>query len=401
MKKIIHFSKAYIPCAILSVVIIALGIVSVFTRGINFGIDFKPGLIQEVRIVPPVISMTYEGAANVSVETSTSGVTFVITGTAVENDTINFYYGQYPTVEQMVAAINTIDGVTAKALVAGSESAIGMFTNSEVSSVLSKTAFSLFRAAENEIANVDQVRDALSGLSDISVKVSGTGSDVSFQIRAGDDGTDKEIRNLRKTQIYKALSDKFGSENIAVIKTDFIGSTFSKGLVSGSIILVALTLALICLYAAIRFKWDLAIAAVLAIIHDALIMVSFVTFTQMEFSSITIAAILTIIGYSINDTVVVLDRIRENIKICGLKSFKEIWDLSQSEMLSRTIITTVTTLLAVVSLYVFTTGSMKDFALLLFIGMISGVYSTIYIAGAFSSLTRRNRNPSDEIKQTV
>ena len=160
-------------------------------------------------------------------------------------------------------------------------------------------------------------------------------------------------------------------------------------------------MALICVYATIRFKWDLALAAVLAIIHDALIMVAFVTFTQMEFSSITVAAILTIIGYSINDTVVVLDRIRENIKICNLKSFKDIWDLSQSEMISRTIITTVTTLLAVLSLYIFTTGSMKDFALVLAVGMISGVYSTIYIAGSFACLCRRNWKPSDEVKQTV
>ena len=400
MKKIIHFSKAYIPCVILSCAIIALGIVSVFTRGINYGIDFKPGLIQEVRIVPPVISLTYEGAANVSVETASSGVTLVVTGSS-ENDTFHFYYGQNQTIDAMVASLNSVDGVKATALVSGSESAIGMFTNSEVSAVLSKTPFSLYRASETPLATVDQVRDSLSGLTDISVKVTGTGSDVAFQIRAGDDGKDKEIRNTRKTQVYNALAGRFGKENIAVVKTDFIGSSFSQKLVLGSIVLVLATLGLICLYATIRFKWDLAIAAVLAIIHDALIMVSFVAFTQMEFSSITVAAILTIIGYSINDTVVVLDRIRENIKVSGLKSFKEIWDLSQSEMLSRTIITTVTTLLAVLSLFIFTTGSMKDFALALMVGMISGVYSTIYIAGSFACLCRRNWKPSDEVKQTV
>ena len=400
MKKIIHFSKAYIPCVILSCAIIVLGIVSVFTRGINYGIDFKPGLIQEVRIVPPVISLTYEGAANVTVETASSGVTLVVTGSS-ENDTIHFYYGQNPTIDAMVSSLNSVDGVKATALVSGSESAIGMFTNSEVSAVLSNTPFSLFRASEKPLATVDQVRDSLSGISDISVKETGTGSDVAFQIRAGDDGKDKEIRNTRKTQVYNALAGRFGKENIAVVKTDFIGSSFSQKLVLGSIVLVLATLGLICLYASIRFKWDLAIAAVLAIIHDALIMVSFVTFTQMEFSSITVAAILTIIGYSINDTVVVLDRIRENIKVSGIKSFKEIWDLSQSEMLSRTIITTVTTLLAVLSLFIFTTGSMKDFALALMVGMISGVYSTIYIAGSFACLCRRNWKPSDEVKQTV
>lgn len=400
MKKIIHFSKAYIPCVILSCVVIILGIISVFTRGINYGIDFKPGLIQEVRIVPPAINLTYGGSASVSVETNSSGVTLVITG-STENDTIPFYYGQNPTINEMVAALNSVDGVTAEALISGSESSAGMFANSEVSSILSKTPLSLYKASAEPLATVDQVRDALNGLTGISVKETGTGSDIAFQIRAGDDGKDKEVRNTRRNQIYNALSDKFGKENIAIVKTDFIGSNFSKKLVFGSVVLVIATLGLICFYASVRFKWDLAIAAVLAIIHDALIMVSFVAFTQMEFSSITVAAILTIIGYSINDTVVVLDRIRENIRISNLKSFKEIWDLSQSEMISRTIITTVTTLLAVMSLYIFTSGSMKDFALALAVGMISGVYSTIYIAGSFACLCRRNWKPSDEIKETA
>ena len=109
---------------------------------------------------------------------------------------------------------------------------------------------------------------------------------------------------------------------------------------------------------------------------------------------------MTIIGYSINDTVVVLDRVRENIKLLKVKNIKELLDISQSEMLSRTIITTVTTMLATVSLFVFTTGSMKNFALALIVGMLSGVYSTIYIAGAFIALARRNWKPSAEEKKS-
>ena len=171
-------------------------------------------------------------------------------------------------------------------------------------------------------------------------------------------------------------------------------------MVTSSAILVILTLALIWVYATIRFKWDFALGAILAIIHDALIMVTFIAWTQMEFDSLTVAAILTIIGYSINDTVVVLDRVRENIKLLKVKNIKELLDISQSEMLSRTVITTVTTMLATVSLFVFTTGSMKNFALALIVGMLSGVYSTIYIAGAFIALARRNWKPSAEEKKS-
>ena len=275
-----------------------------------------------------------------------------------------------------------------------------MFTNSELSSVLSSKPYNLYQEAES-LASVDEVRSVLAGVSDMSVKATGSGNQLSFQIRTGDNGNDPEMRNLRKQQILNILGENFGAENVSVLKTDYIGSNFSKTLVKGSILLVLATLILIWIYATIRFKWDLALGAVLAIIHDGLIMVAFVAFTQMEFSAITIAAILTIIGYSINDTIVVLDRVRENIKVTNIRSFKELWDYSQSSMFTRTIITTVTTLLAVVSLYIFTTGSMKDFALALIVGLLSGVYSTIYIAGAFSVACRKNWKPEDEVKQQV
>jgi len=188
---------------------------------------------------------------------------------------------------------------------------------------------------------------------------------------------------------------------IAVIKTDFIGSQFSSSLVLQSIILVAATLLLIWLYSTIRFRWDFALGAVLAITHDALIMIAFIAWTGLEMNSTMIAAILTIIGYSINDTIVVLDRVRENMKTVKVTKFTELLNLSQTEILGRTVITTVTTLLAVFALYIFTSGSMKEFALALIVGMISGVYSTIMIASAFIALVRRNWKPSDEEKKSA
>jgi preprotein translocase subunit SecF len=125
---------------------------------------------------------------------------------------------------------------------------------------------------------------------------------------------------------------------------------------------------------------------VLAILHDGLIIVAFVVWTRMEFNTTTIAAILTILGYSINDTIVIFDRIRETRRIYPDDTFVNILNRAISETLSRTIITTLTTMLAVAFLYVFTTGSMKDFALCLLVGMTSGVYSTIFIASGFVHL---------------
>jgi preprotein translocase subunit SecF len=143
---------------------------------------------------------------------------------------------------------------------------------------------------------------------------------------------------------------------------------------------MGLTLLLIMVYASIRFKPQFAVGAALAIAHDALIIVAFVAWTRMEFNTTTIAAILTILGYSINDTIVIFDRIRENRRIYPDEKLVDILDRSLTETLGRTVITTMTTMLAVLSLYIFTTGSMKDFALCLITGMVSGVYSTIFIA---------------------
>jgi len=186
-------------------------------------------------------------------------------------------------------------------------------------------------------------------------------------------------------KIIAALETNFGAGGVAVTRSDYVGSRFSKQLTDQVGVLMALTLLLILIYASIRFKPQFAVGAVLAIAHDALIMVAFITWTRMEFNTTTIAAILTILGYSINDTIVIFDRIRETRRIYPDDKFVAILDRSLTETLSRTLITTITTMLAVLSLYIFTTGSMKDFALALLVGMVSGVYSTIFIAVGFTN----------------
>lgn len=297
-KRIICFSKAFRPCIVLSALLIAGGVASLFVRGINFGLDFKPGLIVEVHV-----------------------------------------------------------------------------------------------SAQSD---ADSLRGALGMLGGAAVKNIGAEDDGYFQIRLPDDGaqSSQDVVNA----VTAALDAAYGAGNVSVEKTDFIGEGFSGSLIRSSVILVIATLALIWLYATVRFHWDFALGAVLAVIHDALIMIAFVSWTQMEFSTTTLAAVLTIVGYSINDTVVVLDRVRENMRMVNTGKFSELLDISLSETLSRSLITTFTTLLAVLSLFVFTTGSMKDFALALIVGMISGVYSTIYISSAFIAAVRRDWKPSDEAR---
>ena len=396
MKKIIRFSKAFLFCPILSVLIIASGIFVVATKGFNFGLDFRPGLVEEIKIAPAEIELTYSGSASVSVQLSSQAANLVVSGIGADNSTYSFSFIDYPTVADLANGFNTVPEVSSKLLSDGTKASNEVLLNSEKTSVLSKEPLYL-HVVDTSVttASVDEMREIFSVIPDSQVKKIGKDFEDNFQIRVGDDGSDPAISEKIQNQISELLAENFGANNYVVVKTDFIAARFSSSLVSSSAILVLLTLALIWVYATIRFKWDFALGAVLAIIHDALIMVTFIAWTQMEFDSLTVAAILTIIGYSINDTVVVLDRVRENLKLLKVKSMKELLDISQTEMIRRTIITTVTTLLAAVSLFVFTTGSMKNFALALIVGMLSGVYSTIYIAGAFIATVRKNWKPSD------
>ena len=119
MKTVKNFSKAFPACAIASAAIIVFGIAGIIVRGINFGIDFVPGLVEEVRIAPAAIELTYKGSAGVSVETSNVALDLVISGTGAENETKSFTYGQNATVQDMANALSTVEGVTAKVLASG------------------------------------------------------------------------------------------------------------------------------------------------------------------------------------------------------------------------------------------------------------------------------------------
>ena len=154
-----------------------------------------------------------------------------------------------------------------------------------------------------------------------------------------------------------------------------------------------MTVVCIWVYATFRFHWDFALGSVLALVHDVLVLFTFIIWTNMEFTTTVLAGVLTIIGYSINATVVILDRVRNNLAMQHVTKFNEILNKSLSDTLSRSILTTVTTLFAVVSLYIFTTGSIKDFALVVIVGLLSGCYSSIFISSGFISVGRKNWKP--------
>lgn len=383
MKKNFQFTKYFNFAVVLSSLVIIGGMVSVFTRGVNFGLDFKPGLIEEIKIADVAASVKYAGSAKVTLETTENVATVVISGVGAENKTVNIDYDSAKTVSGFAAELSKIEGITVE-VKKDADIKSGLFVTSDVSSVLGEKGLNLYVTDSDSSVKADEIRETLKDFKDVDVKEAGADA---FQIRMGADESGKEVQKAAN----KALADKFGADKIAVVKSDFIGAQFSSSLIRNSIVLVLATLVLIFLYSTIRFHWDFAFAAVIAIVHDALIMVSFISFIQMEFSTTTLAAILTIIGYSINATVVILDRIRGDMKVVEAKTFKEILNSALNSTLSRSVITTVTTLLAVFSLFLFTTGTIHDFSLALIVGLISGCYSSIFIAGSFIYAARKNQ----------
>ncbi len=389
MKKVINFSKGFIPCAIISTVLILAGVVGFFVRGINLGLDFKPGLIEEVRIAEPVAIVTYDGSAKMTIDLSAGQMDIVVSGVGATNETRAFNFAELTTVSALAAEVNKIEGVNME-VKNGSYASTSLFLNSIATTQLTTDPLYIYPAGTSSVTT-DDLRAVL-GESGINIKQLGHGADSSYQIRMG--VSSDSVQNDLQETVNSKLYNKFGKENVAIVKTDFIGSSMSKSTTIKSIIMFVAVIVLIWLYAAIRFHWDFALGSVIALLHDAMIMFAFIAWTQMEFSTTVLAAILTIVGYSINATVVILDRIRYNLKyMTEAKKFNEILNKSLSDTLVRSILTTVTTLFAVVALYVFTTGSIKDFALALIVGLISGMYSSIFISSGFISACRKNWKP--------
>ncbi len=390
MRKTVKFSKFFLPAVVISSAVIISGIAGFFVRGINFGLDFKPGLIEEVRVAPPVAEMVYNGSARITVELSAGQMDLVISGTGARNETRTYNFAQYQDVSSLASAVN-VYGDVVMTVRDGNFPTTKLFLNSAVSNQLTDSVLFIYPAGTSDITT-DDIRLALASCAGVTVKQLGTGADAGYQIRMGVSAD--ETQDSMQSLVNNALYEYFGREKVAVIKTDFIGSSFSKSIAGKSIIMLLCTVLLIWGYAALRFHWDFALGSVIALVHDVLIMMTFIVWTQMEFSTTVLAAVLTIIGYSINATVVILDRIRYNLTYMkGVRNFNEILDQSLSDTFTRSVITTATTLIAVVSLFLFTTGSIKDFSLALIVGLISGFYSSLFIAMGFISACRRNWRP--------
>lgn len=229
-------------------------------------------------------------------------------------------------------------------------------------------------------AHIDQVRAALADMPHVQVQGFGSADSQQFnvRVRAYEDTPGYAQDTARKIQ--GNLGSKFGTEKVSVLASTSVGPRFSATLTQQAALLVGLSLVLIGIYIWIRFRFGFAVGAVVSTLHNVLFLIGFIGVVRMEFTSTTIAAILTIVGYCLNDTIVVFDRIRENEKVMADQKLGFVYDSSISQILSRSIVVAFAVLLATVSILAFTSGEIKDFALVLTVGVIVGTYSSIFIA---------------------
>jgi len=224
-------------------------------------------------------------------------------------------------------------------------------------------------------ANITKIRDSFNqmNLGDVSVK--NFGNETDFVVKF-------EKQNSNDPQFIEEIKTKL-SNSIGTVdfrRVENVGPKVSAELLRSGVIAIALSLAAMLLYIWIRFEWQFSLGAILALFHDVIITLGVFSVFSLEINLSIVAAVLTIVGYSMNDTVVIFDRVRENLrKYADIKIF-ELTNISINETLSRTIITSVTTLLALLSIFIFGGEILKGFSLAMILGVIFGTYSSIYIA---------------------
>ena len=237
---------------------------------------------------------------------------------------------------------------------------------------------------ENPNINIAEIRQSFlnMNLGDVTVKKFGQKNDYLVKI---------EMKETDNENFIKSINDKLSSDlgsQINFRRVENVGPKVSNELLRDGLLAISLSLAAMLFYIWIRFEWQFSLGAILALVHDVIITLGIFSLLTYEINLSIVAAVLTIVGYSMNDTVVIFDRIRENLKKYSKISTSDICDTSINETLSRTLITSVTTLLALLSIYIFGGEILKGFSFAMIIGVIVGTYSSIFVAAPILNYTK-------------
>ena len=245
------------------------------------------------------------------------------------------------------------------------------------------TGGSLIEVRFKENIDLNNLRTKMNklNLGEIQLQTIGNENDIIFKVQ------DNKNKQIETVQIIKeSLSD----QSVEYRRTEFVGPKVGSELINAGIIAVIFSLIGILIYIWIRFQWNFALGAIIALIHDVILTLGFFSVLQLEFNLATVAAVLTIAGYSINDTVVIYDRVRDSMRKYKQITFDEVINISLNSTLSRTLMTSLTTLLALIALLTFGGIVISSFIIALIWGVLIGTYSSIYVASPILTYLRKD-----------
>ena len=377
-----------------SILFVVAGVVAfIVCGGFNKGIDFGSGYSETFQVAPLGFTVSYTGrrGATLSVSDNTLVLQFRDADGVEEH---KFPVSEYPLSGDIASALSAL-GLDVDVSNADLETQ-NLVSGFGYPSTLSSTPHRVNFSTLGVDVTIEDVRDAVDSIDGAKVQTVGEKNKAQFQVRivlGGDEGQ-KEAGE----RVDNALSSYFGGENIVVLESNFVGPKFSSSLLKSSLLAVLIAFVLILVYISLRFRLSYALSSIIALIHDVLMMLSFVVILRLEVSGTTIAAVLTIIGYSLNNTIVIFDRVRENIKNNKGADVYEMVSLSVRQSFTRTAITTLTTLFAIVPLSIFGSGEIKLFAINLIWGLVIGAYSSSFIAPSLVMFFHKFF-PIDKIKE--
>ena len=241
--------------------------------------------------------------------------------------------------------------------------------------------------------NISDLRKSFNNLNlgDVTVKSFGNDNDYVVKFEKKQSIEENFIESI-KIELKKDIGNIFEFRRV-----ESVGPKVSAELLKSGVIAIALSLGAMLIYIWIRFEWQFSLGAIIALFHDIIITLGFFSLLSLEINLSIVAAVLTIVGYSMNDTVVIFDRVRENLKKFSDIKIYEITNISINQTLSRTLITSITTLLALVSIFIFGGAILKGFSFAMILGVIIGTYSSIYIANPI--LVRLNVSQKTILKE--
>ena len=242
------------------------------------------------------------------------------------------------------------------------------------------TGGTLMEVSYSQSADVEKIRSTISslGLTDVQVQNFGTARDIMIRLPA-----QKDVSTAQQSdKVLAAL--KTTDSSVVLKRAEFVGPSVGEELAADGLKALAMVVVGIMVYLAFRFEWKYAVAGIIANLHDVIIILGFFAFFQWEFSLSVLAAVLAVLGYSVNESVVIFDRIRENFRRYRKMDTVQIIDNAITSTISRTIITHASTLVMVVSMLIFGGPTLFYFALALTIGILFGIYSSVFVAAAIA-----------------